>query len=42
MTIEEAILQIEQIYGVVSEENKRALDVAFSALEKAREEKDGD
>lgn len=34
MTIEEAALQLEQIYGVVSEEIKRALDVADDALSK--------
>ena len=34
MKVEEAALQIEQIYGVVSEEIKRALDVADDALEK--------
>ena len=34
MTIEEAALQLEQIYGVVSEEIKRALDVADDALGK--------
>lgn len=34
MKVEEAALQLEQIYGVVSEEIKRALDVADDALGK--------
>lgn len=37
MKVEEAISALENIYGMLSEENKRALDVAFSALEKAEE-----
>ena len=34
MTIEEAISALENIYGMLSEENKRALDVADDALGK--------
>ena len=34
MTIEEAISALENIYGMLSEENKRALDVADGALAK--------
>lgn len=34
MKVEDAALQLEQIYGVVSEEIKRALDVADDALSK--------
>lgn len=34
MTIEEAALHLERLYGIVSEEYKRALDVADDALGK--------
>lgn len=34
MTIEEAISALENIYGMLSEENKRALDVADDAMGK--------
>ena len=33
MTYQEAIWQLKRIYGMVSEENKKALDVAIEVLE---------
>ena len=39
MKVEDAALQLEQIYGFVSEEIKRALDVADDALSKQIAEK---
>lgn len=40
MTNEEAESELMQLYGSLSEEKKKALDVAFKAMEQAQQIKD--